>query len=285
MCDLWKTTLAFTVPKGAIPAQIDYALRELAEHTSAALTEPAALPAVNNSRPPQQVKLYNGGSFFDPHAVPTPDYPEIAERVARFERVVVECHPAFVRDSCVRFRDLVVKAAGQSTPCLEVAMGLETVQPEVLERLNKHMTLDHFARAAEFLRGHGISLRAFVLVKPPFLDEVSALYWAERSVDFAFTVGATAVSLIPTRAGNGALEDLQRRGHFSPPKLATLESAHAYGIGLRQGRVFADLWDLEKFSECPHCFAKRLDRLRRMNLTQEIVETDDCPTCGLGSNS
>ena len=30
---------------------------------------------------------------------------------------------------------------------LEVALGLETVHPEVLARLNKQMTLDDFARA------------------------------------------------------------------------------------------------------------------------------------------
>ena len=34
---------------------------------------------------------------------------------------------------------------------LEIAMGLETVHPEVLRRLNKRMTLDDFERATTFL--------------------------------------------------------------------------------------------------------------------------------------
>src|SRR5437773_8886600 len=35
MCDLWKNTLTETVPAGAIPAQIDYALAELSKQRSA----------------------------------------------------------------------------------------------------------------------------------------------------------------------------------------------------------------------------------------------------------
>jgi len=92
--------------------------------------------------------------------------------VRSFERVIVECHPALIGDPAVRFRDSV-------NGRLEVAMGLETAHPEVLARLNKRMTLDQFARAAEFLRGHDIALRVFILVKPPFLDEAEALEWPD----------------------------------------------------------------------------------------------------------
>src|SRR5260370_24039414 len=68
MCDLWKNTLTQTVPLGAIPAQIDYALSQL------------------NSRP-GQIKLYNSGSFFDPAAIPPVDYPAVARSVAVADHV------------------------------------------------------------------------------------------------------------------------------------------------------------------------------------------------------
>src|SRR5262249_18519997 len=193
----------------------------------------------------RQIKLYNSGSFFDPRAIPPEDYVAIADRVREFERVIVECHPALVGESALRFRDLLLPS--NDRPRLEVAMGLETAHPDVLEKLNKRMTLELFRGAAGFLRENNIALRVFVLVKPPFLDETEALHWAQRSIDFAFDCGAT-VSLIPTRFGNGALEFLAERGEFSPPKLSTLEQAADYGVGLRRGRVFAGLWDLEKLS-------------------------------------
>ena len=147
-------------------------------------------------------------------------------------------------------------------------MGLETVHPEVLARLNKGMTLDRFRRAAEFLSREGISLRAFVLVGLPFLSEEESLHWACRSVEFAFDCGASVVSLIPTRAGNGALDALAERGEFSPPGLAAVEDALAFGLSLERGRVLADLWDLERLRRCARCFEPRAERLRAMNLTQ-----------------
>jgi radical SAM enzyme (TIGR01210 family) len=189
------------------------------------------------------------------------DYTAIAERSNRFERVIVESHPALVGDACLRFRNLV-------TARLEVAMGLETVQPEILARLNKRMTLDQFSSAAEFLARHSMDLRAFVLIKPPFMAECEAVEWAARSLDFAFDCGATAVSLIPTRAGNGVMDELARRGDFSPPGLNTVEDAFDYGIGLGRGRVFVDLWD---FHPAETCAAARMARLREMNLEQRML--------------
>jgi len=256
MCDLWRNTLTETVPLGAIPTQIDYAL--------------ARLP------PARQIKLYNSGSFFDHGAIPPEDYEAIVIRVQSFERVIVESHPALIGEDCLRFRDLLCGAGGIQ---LEVAMGLETVHVQTLSRLNKRMTLDQFSRAATMLRENDIALRVFILVKPPFLDEAEALYWAQRSLDFAFDCGATVAVLIPTRPGNGALEALAARGEFSPPKLTTLEAAAAYGVGLKRGRVFADLWDLEQFAGCTHCFLEHAARLREMNLRQTISAPITCESC------
>jgi uncharacterized Fe-S cluster-containing MiaB family protein len=123
-------------------------------------------------------------------------------------------------------------------------------------------------------------VRAFVLVKPPFMTETEGLEWAVKSAEFAFSCGATVVSLIPTRGGNGALEQLQKQDEFAPPQLATLERALELALNLRAGRVFADTWDLKKFSRCPACFEKRRQRLHALNLSQRILPAIDCPACG-----
>lgn len=155
-------------------------------------------------------------------------------------------------------------------------MGLETVHPDVLPKLNKRMTLDQFSTAAEFLRQHDIALRVFVLVKPPFLAESEAVEWARRSVAFAFDCGASVVSLIPTRLGNGSLETLAAQGDFAPPKLSTFEKAFDDALSQQRGRVFADTWDLERFSDCPACFTARKERLERMNFTQQSEPAVGC---------
>ncbi len=261
MCDLWKNTLPETPPIGAIPDQIDRAFAEL-ETTERA----------GEFRATTWVKLYNSGSFFDRHAIPFDDYAAIAGRISSFQRVVVESHPALITESVVHFRDLL---AGK----LEIAMGLETADPSVLDQLNKRMTLEQFGRAAAFLHVHGIDLRTFVLVKPPFVNETDAIEWAQRSIDFAFSCGARVVSLIPVRFGNGALESLARLGLFSPPKLTTLEMAAAYGVGLRRGTVLVDLWDVEQLAACKRCFSRRLARLEQMNDLQIVPLAVQCQSC------
>lgn len=158
-------------------------------------------------------------------------------------------------------------------------MGLETIHPEVLPLLNKQMSLERFAEAASFLSRGGIALRAFVLLGLPFLSEQESLDWARRSVEFALARGATAVSIIPTRPGNGALEALQRRGEFHPPSIASLEAAVESSLRLRKGRVFADLWSLEEFRRCGFCFGQRRERLQAMNLRQSAPPPVVCSAC------
>jgi radical SAM enzyme (TIGR01210 family) len=257
MCDLWRNTLEETVPAGAIAAQIVYALENLPPRTS---TRTA-------------LKLYNAGSFFDPLAIPVDEYPAIARLAAPFDRTIVECHPALVGPRCTEFRDLL-------TGRLEVALGLETVHPEVLERLNKRMTLEQFRRAAEFLHDERIDLRVFILVRPPWLSEEEGIEWAKRSLDFAFDCRANVCALIPTRPGNGAMEALQKAGEYALPSLASLEAALEYGVSLRAGRVFADLWDVDQFIRCTACSQQRIQRIRSINTTQTISSRIECCRCG-----
>jgi radical SAM enzyme (TIGR01210 family) len=251
MCDLWKNTTDDTVPAGAIPAQIEWALSRL----------PHA----------PHIKLYNSGNFFDPRAVPPADYPRIAELLRPFQTVVVENHPGMTGERVAEF-------AGMLRPRLQVAMGLETVHPWVLARLQKKMDPGDFGKAVDKLRRLGIGSRAFILLKPPFMSEQEGIRWARASLDHAFGCGVECCTVIPVRAGNGAMEHLEKEGHFTPPLLSSLEEVTAYGIGLKRGNVFADTWDLGLFSRCDRCFAERKSRLETMNLTQEVLPVTKC-TC------
>jgi radical SAM enzyme (TIGR01210 family) len=251
MCDLWVNTLDETVPRGAIPAQIRAAL------ANRSLARPAG-----ESLRRQQIKLYNAGSFFDPNAIPPAEDEEIASVISGFDRVIVEAHPAFLSgayaERCLRFRDLL-------NGRLEVAIGLETAHPEALARLNKRMTVDGFRRAAAFLTGQGIDVRAFILLAPPFERGDDTVRWACRSLDVAMDCGASVCSIIPTRSGNGAMEALVPA--WAPPRLHALEATLDYGLSLGRGRVFADLWDIGRLFDC-ECSPARAARLRQLNVTQ-----------------
>lgn len=250
MCDLWKHTLDEPTPRGAIPEQINYALQQLPNASV--------------------IKLYNNGNFFDTRAIPPEDYKTIADLLGDYERVIVENHPKLCGQRCLEFQSLL---KGD----LEIAMGLETIHPEILPKLNKQISTDNFAEAAAFLLDNDIQVRAFLLLNLPYLtDAEENISWTVKSVAFAFENGAGACAIIPTRPGNGIMDELQKQGHFVPPTLDALETAFRESLELNSGRVFADLWDLQQFSHCDHCFEKRKSRLQRMNLEQTVHPEISC---------
>ena len=213
--------------------------------------------------------------------MPPSDYREIASEVAGFSRVIVESHPALIGPRVDEWLGALRAEAVDRAPALEVAMGLETAHPEALERLNKRMTLDQFRRAAGQLQCRDVALRVFVLVAPPFVPASEQAQWLGRSVDFAFECGASAVSLIPMRDGNGAVEALADEGLYDAPTLDGFEAAMDQAMERARGRVFADLWDLERLASCDACFGARKARLARMNLTQRPVARVPCPVCSV----
>jgi len=249
MCDLWENTTDYSVPVGAISDQIEWAL--------------AQMPKVKH------LKLYNSGSFFDERAIPKEDYKQIASLLNNFETVIVESHPKFINEKCLYFRDML-------KPELQVAIGLETVHPEVLQKLNKQMKVVDFRNSVNFLNQNGINSRAFILLKPPFLTESEGVYWAKKSIDVAFDCGVECCTVIPVRAGNGAMDILLEKGDFSLSNIHSLETVLEYGITLNAGRIFADVWDLGLFSSCEKCLDQRTNRLISMNLSQSIEPKITC---------
>ena len=264
MCDLWKYTIERDTPRGAIPAQIRDARRSLAQSHGAV----------------DHIKLYNAGSFFDPHAVPDADYDAIAEALAGCSHVIVESHPSLVGDRTSRLLDSL-RHAPTSAVTLEVAMGLETAHPEALERLNKRMDVNDFVGAAARLASLSVALRVFLLVNPPFVPADAQDEWLLRSIDVAFAAGASVVSLIPTRTGNGAIDALDG-AEFRSPRLKDLERSFDAGLAHvpAHGRLFVDLWDLRRFAECDACLEARRVRLHTMNLTPQRLPDVSCAACG-----
>ena len=157
----------------------------------------------------------------------------------QIEQVLVESHTSFLGENTLKLKSLL-------SADLQVAIGLETVNPRVLESLNKGMSLDDFRDGVEFLWKHGISARAFILLRPPFMTEEEGVEWACKSLDFAFRAGVEVCSVIPVRSGNGAMDVLAAAGHHQEPRMTSLEQVLDYGVGLNKGNVFADLlpiWD------------------------------------------
>lgn len=201
MCDLHHHTLPYPTPIGAIPRQIDFAQRDAASA--------------------QWIKLYNSGNFFDPRSIPTKDYQHVIHRLQGYRRVIIENHPKFgvgkLDDFC-----------SQLSPQLEIAVGLETVQPGWLNRLGKQMTRDDFDRYARFIRERGIDLRVFLILGTPGVSIKESFRWAMLSIRHAAKQGARHISLIPARGSNAPPSPTRPESHSQPTvQDSTVEHAGA----------------------------------------------------------
>lgn len=248
MCDLWKYTHPTRTAPGAITAQVQTAL--------------SALEPAKRNEQPQWIKLYNASNFFAPVNVPVADLRTTGPLLNSFDRVIVENHPKLLPGSIIDFRDCL---AGK----LEIAMGLESIHPETLLALNKQMHLGDFQHACEWLLARDIDVRTFILLRPPGMEESEGIEWCIRSVEYAHALGVRHISIIPVRAGNGAIEKLAEQGLFTPPQAASLEQALRAVIDLPGAIVTADLWNWRQLRDLNEAGGEGFrDRIARLNLEQ-----------------
>lgn len=257
MCDLWRHTLDQATAKGALPRQLRWALGQRS------ISPRQPLPTAGTARG-NWIKLYNASNFFDPRCVPPADWGAIASEVVSFDRVIVENHPRVRPGDANEFAKLI---PGQ----LEIAVGLEAADDEILRGLDKRMRLRDFSAATENWRYAGIDVRAFLLLGPPGCPRDRALDLVLDTLRFAASRGVRHASVIPTRTPPPGQVALNCSAPFTPPTAADLEAALLAALQLRLAMVVTvDLWDWEKLvGQCEACRDRRRARLTLMNLNQQ----------------
>ncbi|CAN5321916.1 Fe-S oxidoreductase [soil metagenome] len=253
-CDLWQWSIEGATPPGALARQVEQVLEPL------------------GAMWPDRFKFYNASNFFDARAVPPDDVARIAELTQSFRAVTVESHVNTIGATTLAFAQRI---PGR----LEVAVGLETIHPVAMTHLNKRLDLPRFDRAAGYLTEHGIDLRVFVLLGAPYVPAIDSIEWTRRTVAYAAERGASIVSIIPVRGGNGEMERLRDLGHFLPPKLVDLEAALDACSVWPATVVTADLWDAERLPACEACRSARVARLARLNATGAPQLRIECGAC------
>jgi radical SAM enzyme (TIGR01210 family) len=164
------------------------------------------------------VKIFTSGSFFDDDEVPV----KIQEKILTGFNgrgaacLSIESLPVF----CTK--EKVAWAAGLH-PGLEVALGLESANDAVLERVvNKPFRYKDFVKAAGIAKETGARVKAYIVIKPPFLSEAESL---EDAVFSAERAGkhVDAISFNPVNVQSGTLVNfLWRRRAYKPAWLWTV---------------------------------------------------------------
>jgi radical SAM enzyme (TIGR01210 family) len=163
------------------------------------------------------VKIFTSGSFLDAAEMPPAAGLEILRRLdddPDVTKVLLETRPEFVTpEAMAACRQTIHKK-------LEIAIGVETSNDRIrLDCINKGFLFEDFVRASRIAHQHDSTVKAYLLLKPPFLSEGVAIRDIIKSVrevsPYAETV---SINLCNVQKGT-LVEKLLRRGDYRPPWL------------------------------------------------------------------
>lgn len=261
MCGYWQESGTPQSPE-ALVRQFEFAIRKLKGRCYA--------------EPPEILKIYTSGSFFDDDELPPAVRAEILDRAAELgvQKVVVESRPEFITPERVR-------ACVEHSENLEVAIGLETSDDFIREKfINKGFSLKDFLRAAKVVKGEGASLRTYLLMKPPFLSERAALEDVVRSARAVAFSDVISLNLCNVQR-NTFLEKLWQERCYRPPWLWSAVEALKRIKEFYRGVLISDpvgAGSQRGPHNCGRCDRKIAAAIRRFSVTQDLNVLAE-PTC------
>ncbi len=210
------------------------------------------------------VKIYTSGSFLDEREIPS----DIAEQILSSfsaDKIIVESRVEYVNAGVLEsYRDMA--------PDLEIAVGLESTNDFVLENcINKGITVDDYWRARETIFSKGLTLRTYLLLKPPFLTEYEAIQDLSNSIsEISHPMNTVSVNPVNVQK-NSLLEKLWYRGEYRPPWLWSLLKA-VRSSDIKGPLVIsrAGLGSKRGAHNCGDCDESVIDIIDRFNLTGDI---------------
>jgi radical SAM enzyme (TIGR01210 family) len=163
------------------------------------------------------LKIFTSGSFLDDGEIPPDTRKEMLSRLGadgRVKKVIAETRPEYVTEEKLSES---IAALGKR---FEVAIGLETSSDMIRKDcINKGFTFSDFVRASKTAKKEGATVKAYLLLKPPFLSEGIAINDMIQSInDAAPYAGTISVNLCNVQKGT-LVDEMFERGDYRPPWL------------------------------------------------------------------
>lgn len=224
------------------------------------------------------VKVYTSGSFLDDREVdPSSRRALVRAFSGKAHRLLFETLPEFATPENL----LPLKDAFSGE--LEVALGLESTDPDVLGRLvHKNAPPSEYLEAGDRVRRLGLRAKAYLLLKPPYLTESESVRDVLRSIEEAGR-HFDALSVNPVHIQNGTVvEWLYHRGRYRPPWLWSVVETLRSGAPLRGSARLVSFPTAGGLPRGPHncgkCDAEVLEAIETASLRQDFTVLDalDC---------
>jgi radical SAM enzyme (TIGR01210 family) len=226
---------------------------------------------------PEWVCWYIEGNILNPNEFPTQAL-EICLRLFAEQgvrRVTIESRPEYITDNILDSLEKIGKSCNLE---IEIGIGLETSDDFIRDLcIFKGFTLNDFKGAVRRIMQHeNLRVLAYVLLKPPFIEEAEAILDAERSINQAFKLGVHAVSLELTSIQQFTiLEYLYLKEYYRPPWLwsaiEVLQNVYKLGevrVGGEPETYFPQ--SARAAYNCEKCTTRVWESLRKYNETHSL---------------
>lgn len=225
--------------------------------------------AMNMYKGEEFIKVFTSGSFLDPSEIPTSLQREILLKLSEHaKKVSVESRPQYITQKTIAEIEKIVQPK-----TFEIGIGLETSNDFIRETaINKGFTLREYVRAALVLKKHHMSVKTYLLMKPPFLTEKEAIDDCIRTLQdtAAYT---DVISLNPTNIQRHTLvEYLWRRNQYRPPWLWSIIEFLKHSKSATDALVKCDVvggGSIRGAHNCGLCDKAVLSAIEQFSLTQK----------------
>ena len=263
MCGYVQDANIKEVPSHYLIKQFDYALER----------------KLNEIKDPQNnyiLKIFNSGSFFDDSeldiAVRMHIYRKIAE-IKNIKEFVIESRVEYITaDQLSNLKNNL------KNKYIEIGIGLETTNDYIRNHyINKGLVYEQFLKAVELCRKYDIGVRAYLLLKPPFLNEQGAIDDCIDSIRSLISLKVNSISINPLNIQKGSLtEYLWYQNRYRPPWFYSLFKCLKKAIkqeDLKNTRIVSDpsgAGTKRGIHNCLKCDEKMISLLKDFVLNQEI---------------
>ena len=163
------------------------------------------------------LKIFNSGSFFDDEEINGEIRDFIYEKISNIDKiqeVVVESRVEFIDEKKLKKIKHIL-----GNKHIEIAIGLETTNDYIrINYLNKGLYYKDFLSAVELCRKCQVGVRVYLLFKPPFLSERSAIDDCIASIKKLTDLKVNTISINPVNIQKGTLvEFLWKKKLYRPP--------------------------------------------------------------------
>ncbi|MDY7038051.1 MAG: archaeosine biosynthesis radical SAM protein RaSEA, partial [Thermodesulfobacteriota bacterium] len=214
--------------------------------------------------------------FLDEREVSKKSRNEILSKFSSYQnvkKIIVESRPEFIEKN-------VISDSMNHIGNFEIGIGVETSNDLIRDRcINKGFSFEDFVQAAEIAKECGASIKAYLLLKPPYLSEKEAI---EDAIKSAIDVSnyASTISLNLCNIQNATkVYDLWKNGCYRPPWLwSAVEVIKRIKVDIEDKIVLSDPIGAG-FNRGPHncgrCDRTIADKIRKFSLLQDISIFDD----------